>query len=38
MAENKTKPTKVSVSKYIGAIGDQAKRGDAKTLSNFCRT
>src|ERR1700748_1639602 len=32
MAENKTKPTKVSASKYIGAIGDQAKRADAKAL------
>ena len=32
MAENKTKPTKVSASKYIAEIGDEAKRADAKTL------
>ena len=32
MAENKTKQTKVSASKYIAGIGDEAKRADAKTL------
>lgn len=32
MAENKTKPTKVSASKYIAEIGDEARRADAKAL------
>ena len=32
MAENKTKPTKVSAAKYIADIGDEAKRADAKAL------
>ncbi len=32
MAENKTKPTKVSVSDYIDALPDEAKRTDSKTL------
>ena len=32
MAENKTKPTKVSVAEFINAIPDQTKRADAKTL------
>jgi len=32
MAENKTKPTKVSVSAFIAAITDLAKRADAKAL------
>jgi hypothetical protein len=35
MAENKTKPTKVSASDYIAAIGDQGKRADAKTLAKL---
>ncbi|HEY4934217.1 MAG TPA: DUF1801 domain-containing protein [Terriglobales bacterium] len=32
MAENKTKPTEVSVSKFIEAITDETKRADAKAL------
>jgi hypothetical protein len=32
MAENKTKPTKLSVSAFIDAITDQTKRTDAKAL------
>jgi Domain of unknown function (DU1801) len=32
MAENKTKPTKLSVAAFIDAIADQTKRADAKTL------
>jgi len=32
MAENKTKQTKVSPTKYIAEIGDDAKRADAKAL------
>ena len=32
MAENKTKPTKVSVAGYIASLPDEAKRADAKTL------
>jgi|SRR5882724_275053 hypothetical protein len=32
MADNKTKPTKVSVAKFIDALPDQSKRADAKAL------
>jgi hypothetical protein len=32
MAENKTKPTKVSVASFIAALADEARRGDAKAL------
>jgi hypothetical protein len=32
MAENKTKPTKLSVAAFIGAITDQTRRADAKAL------
>lgn len=32
MADNKTKPTKVSVSEFIDAITDQSRRTDAKAL------
>src|SRR5215831_18128806 len=32
MAENKTKPTKVSVAAYIAAITDPVRRADAKAL------
>lgn len=32
MAENKTKPTEVSVTAYIKAIADESKRADAKAL------
>jgi hypothetical protein len=32
MADNKTKPTKVSVAAFIDALTDQTKRADAKAL------
>lgn len=32
MADNKTKPTKLSVSAFIDAITDQGRRADAKAL------
>ena len=32
MAENKTKPTKVSVASYIAALPGESKRADAKAL------
>src|ERR1700694_1335693 len=32
MAENKTKPTKLSVSAFIDALTDQTRRADAKAL------
>src|SRR5579864_3916820 len=32
MAENKTKPTKLSVSTFIDAITDEGRRADAKAL------
>ena len=32
MADNKTKPTKVSVAEFIDALADQSKRADAKAL------
>jgi hypothetical protein len=32
MADNKTKPTRLSVVEFIDAIADQTKRADAKTL------
>ena len=32
MAENKTKPTKVSVAGFIGAVADETRRSDAKAL------
>ena len=32
MAENKTKPTKLSVTAFIDSLPDAAKRADAKTL------
>jgi hypothetical protein len=35
MAENKTKPTKLSVAEYIDALPDEAKRADAKSLINL---
>jgi hypothetical protein len=31
-ADNKTKPTKLTVAAFIGAIKDESKRADAKTL------
>ena len=32
MADNKTKPTKISVAAFIDSITDQGRRADAKTL------
>lgn len=32
MAENKTKPTQISVAEYVAAIADETKRNDANTL------
>jgi hypothetical protein len=32
MAENKTKPTKLSVAAFIGALADRTRRADAKAL------
>ncbi len=32
MAENKTKPTKVSVASFIAALSDPTKRADARTI------
>ncbi len=32
MAENKTKPTKLSVTAFIESVKDQSRRGDAKEL------
>jgi hypothetical protein len=32
MAENKTKPTKLSVATFVGGITDQTRRADAKAL------
>jgi len=32
MADNKTKPTKLSVAAFIGALTDQTRRKDAKVL------
>ena len=32
MAENKTKPTQISVAEFIDAIPDQGRRADAKVL------
>jgi hypothetical protein len=32
MADNKTKPTKISVAEFIDALTDQDKRADAKAL------
>jgi len=38
MAENKTKPTEVSVSAFIDAITDETKRADAKALVKLMQT
>ena len=37
MAENKTKPTKVSVASFIDQLADQTKRADAKALVKLLR-
>lgn len=33
MAENKTKPTKISVAAFVAAIADEGRRADAKQLA-----
>ncbi len=38
MADNKTKPTKVSVAEFIDAITDPARRADAKALVKLMRS
>lgn len=38
MAENKTKPTKVSVSEFIDALKDPARRADAKALTKLMQS
>ena len=35
MAENKTKPTKLSVTAFINALSDPVRRADAKTLAKL---
>lgn len=37
MAENKTKPTEVSVTDYLDAIEDESKRADGKALVKLLR-
>ncbi len=37
MADNKTKPTKLSVAAFIDAITDQTRRADAKALVKLMR-
>ena len=38
MADNKTKPTKLSVAAFIGALTDETRRADAKTLVKMMQT
>jgi len=38
MADNKTKPTKLSVAAFIDALTDQTKRADAKTFVKLMQT
>jgi hypothetical protein len=38
MAENKTKPTKLSVSQFINALTDPARRADAKALTKLMQS
>ena len=38
MAENNTKPTKLSVAEFIDALTDQAKRADAKALAKLMQS
>jgi hypothetical protein len=37
MADNKTKPTEVSVTEFIGAVEDPVKRADAKAIAALMR-
>jgi len=38
MAENKTKPTKVSVAAYIDSLAEPSRRADAKALVKLMKT
>ena len=38
MADNKTKPTKVSVATFIGALTDEKRRADAKALLKLMKS
>ena len=38
MADNKTKPTKLSVAAFINALPDQSKRTDAQTISKLMQS
>jgi hypothetical protein len=38
MAENKTRPTELSVASFIDAIDDQARRADAKALAKLMQS
>ena len=38
MADNKTKPTKLSVAAFIDALTDQTRRADAKALAKLMRS
>ncbi len=38
MAENKTKPTKLSVEAFVSAVTDPARRADAKVLLNLMQS
>lgn len=35
MAENKTKPTKLSVAAFLDAVGDKSRRDDAKAIARI---
>jgi hypothetical protein len=38
MADNKTKPTKLSVVEFVDAVADETRRADAKTLVKLMRS
>ena len=38
MADNKTRPTELSVAAYIDALTDETKRADAKALIGLMQT
>jgi hypothetical protein len=38
MAENKTKPTKLSATSFIAAVADPMRRADAKTLAKLMQS
>ena len=37
MADNKTKPTKISVAEFIDSLTDTSRRADAKALVKFMK-